>query len=328
MALCHSGILGQALPDKAPLPPEVGILIEATPKIATVGDPIRIDLDLTMPAGYQVIIPKPETQIEDFAILDFLPGPAVPEAGTPRKLIQPESAQAGKPQHHRARILTAIYKTGKFAFPSIRMTLKTADGKEVAIESPPVNIEIRSVLTNTDRNLRDLKKQAEIAEPRRWILWMIIALAGCILGVIARHLWKKRRNRPVRLSPGQMRDPLDIAEEDLQGLLARGFPDKGMVKRFYVLLSEIVKRILEAAYQIQTAEQTTTEIMESLRRGSSMEPENTKLIESFFLRCDVVKFAKYVPSRIEHETASKDALQILAQARKVVGSRQSAVCSP
>ena len=95
-----------------------------------------------------------------------------------------------------------------------------------------------------------------------------------------------------------------------------------MAKEFYVLLSEIVKRILEAGYEIHTAEQTTSEIMESLARKSDLEPEKLNRIESFFVRCDVVKFAKYVPSTPEHEAASENALEILAEAKK-----QSAVGS-
>jgi hypothetical protein len=283
------------------------------PKTGTVGDLIRIDLDVTMPAGYQVEIPKPETQAGDFAIVDFSPGTTVPET------------QGG--QHHRARILTAIYRTGKFAFPPIRMKLRTAEGKEVALSSPPVDIEIQSVLTGNNPKLKDLKKQAEIPEAVRWALWLTLALAGCVFVAVAWRFWRRRRRRPVFPPPAQTRDLLDLAAADLQDLLARGLPDKGMVKQFYVLLSKTVKRILELGYEIRTAEQTTSEIMISLRRRPALEPENAQRIESFLLRCDVVKFAKYVPSKIELEACAQDALQILAQARQTVVGREPSTLS-
>ena len=41
---------------------------------------------------------------------------------------------------------------------------------------------------------------------------------------------------------------------------------EGLVKPFYVALSDIVKRILESGYGIQTLEKTTGEVMDNLRQ--------------------------------------------------------------
>jgi hypothetical protein len=298
-------------------PPGVNIRAEVQPEVATVGDSLQIDLDIEMPEGYQVKIPEPEKQMGDFAILDFLPGPIANESGMPQ-----DPTPTGALQHHRARIIAAVYKTGKFVFPPFPIKLRTPDGEEITLASPLLNIKIQSVLTDENPKLKDLKKQAEISEPVRWILWLIIALAASLVGIIIWHYWKKGRRRPVFYSPEQMRNLLDIAEADLKALLSRGIPENGMVKKFYVLLSEIVKRILESGYEIHTAEQTTSEIMDSLHRRPALESENRKRIESFLTRCDIVKFAKYVPTTVEHEAISKDALQILGDAKKTVGSRQ------
>ena len=315
--LISLGTAGQAPQDatRAPLPPGVGIRTDATPKIATVGDPIRIDIDVTMPAGCRVEIPRPDAQAGDFAILDFLPGP----------VASSKRAQTGPLEHHRARIITAIYKTGKFAFPSLPMKLITAEGTEIALSSPAVDIEIESVLRDANPALKDLKRQAEIPEPAHWALWLILALGGLMLGAVAWRFSKRRRNRPSPPAPD--RDPLDLAAADLEDLLGRGLPDRAAAKQFYVRLSDIAKRILESGYAIHTTERTTSEIMESLQTRASLEPENSKRIESFLLGCDVVKFAKYVPSKIEHAAASKDAFEILAEARKArsAGRGQAAV---
>jgi hypothetical protein len=306
-----------------PLPPGVIIRIEATPKVGTIGDPIRINLDIAMPAGCQVEIPRLEKQISDFAILEFLPGIAVPEAEIPQAKTQPSAKESVKRLHQQARILTAVYKTGKFSFPPIPLKLKTADGKTTAIATSPVNIEIQSVLAGKDQNLKDLKKQAEIPEPFRWLFWLGMTLACIILAATSWFLWRRNRKRQVSLTPEQTRDLLALAEADLRDLLARGLPGSGMEKQFYVLLSEIVKRILEPGYEIHTAEQTTSEIMQSLTGRGTIETKKMELIESFLLRCDVVKFAKYIPSKSEQEAATNDALQILADAKNAAGARQS-----
>lgn len=301
------------------IPPGVDVQIKATPEIATVGDSLQIDLDIEAPEGYQVKVEEPESQMEDFVILDFFPGPIAEEQR------EPQEPATEAPHHHRARIIAAVYKTGKFEFPSLPISLATPGGEEIALSSPPLNIEIQSVLFDENPKLKDLKKQAEISEPIRWILWLSIALAAALIGATAWYYLRKRRQRPVSRSPEQIRDLLEMAESDLKKLLSQGFPKNGMVKKFYVLLSEIVKRILESGYEIHTAEKTTSEIMDSLNRTSALETENRERIEYFLIRCDVVKFAKYIPSTAEHEAVSKDALRILEEAKKAVASRQLSV---
>lgn len=320
---------GKAEPDDStpPVQPQVGIRIEAHPKAATIGDPIRLDLDITMPQGYRADIPKPVAQSGDFLVIDFAAELIPPQTGKTQGAAKPVTAQAGAPAHHQARITIAIYKTGKFEFPSIPVKIKTADGKEIVAKSPPVEIEIRSVLTEKEPRLKDLKKQAEIPEPVRWLLWIMLAASACVLCWIAWYFWRRHRRHPVALTPAQTQDLLDIAETDLRNLLARGLPDSGKEKQFYVALSEIVKRILEAGYDIHTAEQTTSEIVAALSARPAPDSERREQIESFLIRCDVVKFAKYVPASAEHEAASQDALRILAEARKAVVGRQSLVGS-
>jgi hypothetical protein len=321
------GVRGQKTFDTAifTLPAGIKILIHANPKAATVGDSIQLDLDIIMPPAYQAEIPKPVAQSADISVIDFFPGPSLPEKNKSQEFARALPSQAGASVHHRARIVIAIYKTGKFTFPPIPVKIKTAEGKEIAASSPPVDIQIQSVLTEKNPTLKDLKKQAEIPEPTRWLLWGSLALATCLLGAIAWYFWRQRRRKPGPLTPAQKQDLLELAEADLHHLLAQGFPEKGKEKQFYVLFSEIVKRILSAGYGIHTAEQTTSEIMEALDRNSVPGSEERKRIESFLLRCDVVKFAKYVPSGDEHASTADDALRILAGAKETVGSRQSPV---
>ena len=308
--------------DAASKPPSgLEVQIEATPESATVGDPIRIDLDITLPAGYQAEVSGVEKQIGDFSILEFFPGPSIPGPGK-------APAPATPPWHHRARIVAAVYKTGIFAFPPVQIRLRTAEGKQAVASSPPVKIEIRSVLSEKDRGLKDLKKQAEIADPVPWLLWLTV-LAALGLAALAWVFWRRRRRRASPIPSLPRRDPLDVAEEQLRQLLARGFPETGMVKHFYVLLSERVKNILEAAYGIHTAERTTSEMIDSLRCRPGGMPEDIERIESFLLCCDMVKFAKYVPSQTEHKSAAEDALRLLEKAREYTAGRsRSAVGSP
>jgi hypothetical protein len=311
-----------------PFPAGVEIKATANPQTAAVGDRIRIELNITAPQGYRIEIPEPQQQIGDFSVLEFFPGP---DAAQTHKTEQAERANESPEtasQHHQAQIIAAIYKTGTFAFPGIPVFITDTDGARTEIRSPSVDIEIRSVLEEDDHALRDLKKQMDIPEKFRWLFWTLIIVSVCILGTAAWFLWRKYRKRPVSALSIPARDAFDLAESDLRNLVARNLPENGYTKKFYILLSEIVKRILERAYEIQTAERTTGEIMDSLGRNSGLKQDNLNAIEPFLLQCDVVKFAKYIPSRTENENAAKTAFRILAQAREfVIGSQQPAVNS-
>jgi hypothetical protein len=217
-----------------------------------------------------------------------------------------------------------VYKTGKWSFPPIPVKITTAEGKKIDISSPSLDMEIQSVLTEKNPALRDLKKQAEIPETTRWLLWGTLTLLAGLLCVILWRFWRRSR-KPAPLTPAQKQDLLELAAIDLRNLLAQGFPEKGKEKQFYVFLSDIIKRILSVGYGIHTAEQTTSEIMAALNRNTVPGSEEEKKIESFLLRCDVVKFAKYVPSGDEHASATEDALRILAGARTAISSQLSAL---
>jgi hypothetical protein len=319
LLLLAPGIMGQTGTDTGLLPPGFQLRIDANPKSATVGDPIQIDLDITVPSGFQVNLPTLGKEIGDFSILEFYPGPNIPVSATPHNSARPTPTQPGL-IHHHVRIIAAAYKTGIVSFPQVQLQLRTTEGKQIPVSSPPVKIEIQSVLAGKNRDLKDLKKQAEIPEPVRWVRWHTGLLALIVLCIFAWFLWKRRkRTSDAPATPPQ--DLLQLAESDLRALLARGFPESGRVKEFYILLSEIVKRILEAGYGINTAERTTSEIIDTLHRTSKSNLENVERIESFLLRCDMVKFAKYIPAKSEHESTAAVALWILEN------SRQSSVVS-
>ena len=305
VALCAAFL---SLSFAAPVP-EVKIDIQATPQNATVGDPISIRLDIQLPQGYQVTLPKLGDQAGDFAILDFPPGKVVP------------SVQGGDQSisRYEAQILVALFRPGEFEFPPIEITLQAADGSKRAIATPPVKITIQSVLTEQDQNLKQLKKQAEIQEPVRWAMWLLIACLILTLAAIGVWLWRRLRRPQLQHAPEPDVDPIALAESDLRDLLRRGLLQNGHTKQFYVSLSEIVRRILEAGFQIQTLEKTTSEILEELKLAGDVTDPCPALntIESVLTECDLVKFAKYIPSQPESDTTIESAFEILALAKKM-----------
>ncbi len=317
-AVAQSGT--PALRTVAAPPPGVQVRIQAEPQKATIGDPIRIDVDISLPKGYQVRMPQFGAQAGDFSILEVFPGPTVPELKPAGQSQPAKSFGESEPPgvlHHRARIIATVYRTGEFEFPSLELILRDPAGKETILPAPPAKIIIQSVLSEKDQNLIDLKKQAEIPEPSRRILWLALGMLALLLAAFAWWFYQRRsRNSTAPLS-GPRLDPLELAEAELRDLVGRGLLEKHMVKQFYVSLSDIVKRILEAGYGIAAAEKTTDEILEALHAvdRSGIPREELECIISFLCGCDLVKFAKCIPSQAESDDAVKSAFRVLSLCR-------------
>ncbi len=307
-------------------PSGVDVKITAQPQTATVGDPIRIDWEFALPGGYQLQFPHLSPQVGDFTVLETYPGREIPpiQAGANSPSSSSPAAGTGSAGliQYRARIVVAAYKTGELEFPSLGFVLRDVGGKEAELSSPPIRIRIESVLAGNDLKLKDLKKQAEIDEPIRWLFWSAIALCGLVLVLLGWWWIKRRRKRQLLPASAQPEiDPMELAETELRNLVGRGLLGEGLHKEFYIDLADIVKRLLEATYGIQTLEKTTAEIIDALARppvtgARSPEASSFERIETFLLSCDVVKFARYTPLRTENEGSILKAFAILDDCRK------------
>jgi hypothetical protein len=280
------------------------VRLQVQPQQAAVGDPIRLDLEISAPEGSQITIPNPGNQVGELSVLEFQQSvPAGAEAKPP--------LPAGE-MRHNARIVVAAYRPGEYEIPALSVGIRTRDGKNLEVKTQPVKVRIATILTKDDKDLKQLKKQAEIQEPVRWLFWAALISALLLLAAAAAWFWGRRR-RPVPALPARPQiDPLDAAEAELRDLAARGLLQKGLLKPHYVALSEIVKKALDAGFGIPTREKTTSEIMDGLKAGSpEWKPEKLDFIESLLLDCDLVKFAKHIPSGTENDATLRRSFEII-----------------
>jgi hypothetical protein len=267
----------------------IEITAQASPKSALIGDAISISFEIPAPPGYQAEPALPGSTAGNFSII--------------------ETSHDGL----HARIVAAAYKTGRFAFPPIQFRIKTPEGNAVTAMSPSIDIEIKSILPDKNATLKGLKSQIELPAGNRLLLWSLLALAGCS----AAALWVVARKRPrgVKNPPSPPQNVLDEAEADLRKLADRGMPDGSAIKETYIELSQIISRILEQDLGISAFERTTDEIVHSMA-GLQCEQRTMRSIESILTRCDLVKFAKYVPSQQEHQELLNNALQFIEGRRE------------
>src|SRR5205814_8938652 len=98
------------------------------------------------------------------------------------------------------------------------------------------------------------------------------------------------------------------------GLRSDGLLERGDWKPFYLRLSEILREYLGARFDAGALEQTTTELLASLRGAGLLAPDLER-IALWCQGCDLVKFAKHVPTLTEAQGHFESAYQIVDATR-------------
>ena len=133
-----------------------------------------------------------------------------------------------------------------------------------------------------------------------------------MLGVLAIILYRRKKEGkrllPLRESPP--RPPHEIAVEALDRLRDSDLLEKGKIKAYYTEISEIIRRYIEGRYFIVALEMTTTDVLDGLSREDVFE-EDYDLFQMFLDRCDLVKFAKMIPTAEENEEILRLAYEIV-----------------
>lgn len=227
-------------------------------------------------------------------------------------VVQPP-ALTGLPEHLKLRtspptLLTAreawtevsygltVFSAGAHTLPTLGFTLANTDRKIAVATAPPFTLTVASVLPAeaTASHLKDIKEPLTTG----WPIWVYVLLT--ILGAgLAIWLYAKRQTLPESteepVEPVDPRSPAQWALDELQLLEASGLLSAENYQPFTLQLSDILRQYLERQFEIPILDRTTSEITASLR-GSSITKRFHSDIRTFLEGCDLVKFAKHVPS--------------------------------
>jgi hypothetical protein len=148
--------------------------------------------------------------------------------------------------------------------------------------------------------------------------WILAALAG--LAALAALLFGltrlSRRVREFRMSP------VERAMVELQRLLGRNLPGRGLYKEFYIELTMVVRRYIERARGIRAPEQTTQEFLAAAAGHPAFTPDVLAQLKTFLESADLVKFAgqEATPAMADDATAKAKAY-ITTDAEQVTGNK-------
>jgi hypothetical protein len=260
----------------------------------TVGDPILLTLSVTHAADQHVIFPQLETQWGDFRVYSQSPAETV---------TNPDGTKTTQQV-----IDVRLFAPGTFTIPDLSIELSNDQGQLSEVEVTPVSLTIQSVLVEGDRELRDLKPQAELPY-FNLTPWIIAGTVGtALLGGI--YLWRQRQQASLAGNLSLNRPAHEVALEELERIEKLRLPESGQFKEHYTMVSDCLRGYIEETYHFPVRERTTSEIRAGLK-VTSIQPEAGRQLVQLLEESDLVKFSKHSPSLAQ-------AYQVLANARQIV----------
>lgn len=122
---------------------------------------------------------------------------------------------------------------------------------------------------------------------RRLSMFALFALAaalvlwGLAIAIRRARTWVRVR----RMSP------IERARYELDALLGKGLPGRGLFKDFYVELTMVVRRYIGRRHNIKAPQLTTDEFLRSASDDEAFPKETIGLLKNFLESADLVKFA-------------------------------------
>jgi len=168
------------------------------------------------------------------------------------------------------------------------------------LKTDTASVAIASVMPPDLKDVRGLAPPESFPNYALWLIPAALALLAA-LAFFGRRLWRRLRRLQELAAP-----PLPPWEEALLALDAIPADEwlaAGDLKRYYYALSEILKRYIERRFEFGAVEQTTSELLASMRFYKTPMREQVAL---FFERSDLVKYAKSAPTREQSEAAMSD----------------------
>ena len=189
------------------------------------------------------------------------------------------------------------------------------DGTTTQVPFPFFAFTVRSLLTDTNANLNNLRDIHGLARwPDRFPRWLLAVLIATALVIAGGWLLRRYLARVRELAEQAPAIPAhEAALAALRELLTRGLIENNQIESFYVAVSAIARRYLEARFQLHAPEQTTEEFLREVASARKLSPEHQRLVANFLEQCDLVKFARYQPAQADMRAAHAAAEKLVRE---------------
>ena len=263
-------------------PDEPRINIEASLDRSEVliGDPIQYVVTLKYPEGVVAEWPSVGASLEGFSV----------EASG---VESPRRVEGIITEARWYRLMS--FSAGTHTIPETVVTYRTSDGASHEVRTQAVTITVKGLLP-TDWEHQDIR-QAKPLIPMRLAWWWLLGGVAVIGGLIG--AWLRRQRQRSEVSSAPPRPAHEIALEALSKLSQEDLPSGSRYEEYYVRLSGIVRSYIEARFGLKAPEMTTEEFLQVASGAQVLSQDQRRLLQEFLEHSDLVKFARYKPSRHE-----------------------------
>ena len=283
------------------------LTVEATPREVLVGDPLKVEIVVQGPQGYDVRMPAADAfakvSARETETIDARPGP---DGLTWRRTFVIAPLVSGVLEIPPLVVKYGRTEAGTATRPA------TSPVVESELVSSALKVQVRSALTTQDSPERPRDITGTLlppaAPPSPWRVGLVVgAIAGAVVGAYAAY--RALRRRALRPSPPVL--PEIWALRALEELAGEDWFAGGRMREYYYRVTEIIRSYVERKFGLAAPEMTTEEFLATLARDQGALPYDAGRLRDFLEACDFVKYAAFQPRRA-------DAEDVLATARAFV----------
>lgn len=206
----------------------------------------------------------------------------------------------------------SCFSVGKRTIPPVEIKYRPKGAKDwVARKVRAIDIVVESILATAGRvdDIKDIKGPLSFIEINLLVIFGVLLILFSSAAIILAYRML-RKKRPKKTS-------YEIAVDDLtsiSGVFSRG----GDIKGYYVGISDCVRRYIESVFKLKAPEMTTEEFLGSLKNSASLSSVHKELLEGFLGACDLVKFARYAPTKKEAESVFTTAKTFIEETKNML----------
>ena len=258
-----------------------------------VGDQIKFTITVDKPSGLKLALPVfKDTLCKN---IDIISGPRVDSSTT----------QNGRIKIIHKYLITS-FDSGRYQINPVFAEAKTEGGVKRFFSDYSILEVIRVKIAPADTAskiydiIKPYKAPVTIGEVLPWVL--IITLVGTLIWGAIRFFRKFRKSETVKEAYVPPEPAHVIAFRELGKLKNEELWQKGEIKRYYTILTDIMRQYLENRFRVFSLELTTVETLNALVKTGFKKDGSYNDLKNVLTGADLVKFAKYNPVPAENES--------------------------
>ncbi|MFI5151251.1 MAG: cell wall anchor protein [Bacteroidia bacterium] len=213
------------------------------------------------------------------------------------------------------RLILTSFDSGYYAIPPFRIVLNGDTARPYFTQA--MLLHVVGMKVDTTLAIKEIKEPLQ--EPFSWkelipaLRWVALGLVLLVLIIAALRYWLKKKPAEA-LPPVPKIPPHELALKSLEELKNRKLWQEGKQKEYHSSLTDILRLYIEQRFHIHAMEQTSDEILGSMRSIALPGECRNKLVQILRL-ADMIKFAKQHALPDENELSMLHAMEFVMESR-------------